>query len=207
MISLIGVPIKESLLCTAIGITMILPGMEQSASYVKQYRDLSPKYAIQDNDLESDSGSLYNDEKLLSSGFYFDTNDLLKFSNNSPSSTYIRTEGVQLNFNKDNELISNLVMRLFELVREDDDYSDNASEFITSQFKVSETIGIEIIKTAVRKDCYRYAKDIITAVRGSDINYFQKWFKDLLIEGVTYSSFKTYFQNIYDLYKDSFDAI
>lgn len=205
MNSLINSSIKEPLL--AIGITMILSGIAQSGSYVKQFSDLYPKYAIQDTVLESNSGSLHNEELLSDSEYYFDVNDTVKYGNNSLSSTYIRTEGLQLNSSNSYELINGLVTRLLELIREDDDYSYNASEFITKQFEESETIGIEIIKTAVKKDAYRYSRDVITAVRASDINYFQKWFKDLLIEGIERSSLKNYFQNIYDLYKDSFDAI
>ncbi|HIS35023.1 TPA: hypothetical protein IAC10_00125 [Candidatus Scatousia excrementigallinarum] len=205
MNSLICKSIKEPLL--VIGISMGLSGIAQSDFYIKSFSDPFPKYAIQDTVSESNSASIHNEESLSYSEYYFDVNDSVKYGNNLLSSTYIRTEGLQLNFSNSYELINGLVARLLELISEDDDYSYNASEFITKQFEESETIGIEIIKTAVKKDDYRYSRDVITAVRASDIDYFQKWFKDLLIEGMARPSLKNYFQNIYDLYKDSFDAI
>ena len=199
---------KLPILAAAIGLLAYAPVESHDVSTQQDYNNNFSLYAIVDyiDSITNNEDSSRENTPSNLNLYLFDI-DSSYYVNNFLSSTYIRTEGFELNSINDHELINELVLHLLELIREDDDYSYNASKFITKQFEESETIGIEIIKTAVKKNAYRYARDVITAVRAANINYFQKWFKDLLIEGMARSSLKNYFQNIYELYKDSFDAI
>lgn len=102
-------------------------------------------------------------------------------------------------------LIEQFIERLHNQCEYADDYS--ASEFLTEQYNKDETICIGIIYYSFKKDSYIYAMDVINAVRASDINYFQKWFKDLLLEGKKIPKLKRGIEYLYDLYRDTFDSI
>ena len=99
-----------------------------------------------------------------------------------------------------------LDMHFILLLKEDnDEYA--ASDFLSEQYKLNPTNCINLIGRVFVKDSYRYAKDVIKAIRFSEIPYIMSWFKELLLKATDVQHLKKYISNIYDLYKEALDAI
>ena len=99
-----------------------------------------------------------------------------------------------------------LDMHFILLLKEDnDEYA--ASDFLSEQYKLNPTNCINLIGRVFVKDSYRYAKDVIKAIRFSEIPYIMSWFKELLLKAADVHHLKKYISNIYDLYKEALDAI
>ena len=87
-----------------------------------------------------------------------------------------------------------------------DDYS--ASEFLTQEYKENEVICVGIIYFTFRKDNYLYARDVLYAIKFSDIPYLQQeWYKKILLEGMQVEKIKNTFSKEYDLYKEILDKV
>ena len=190
----------------AAGFSIFVPVGNHDTPAIRKYENNEfQQYAIVDYiDAKTDSGILPQVANFLNSKFSFVNIDFLEIGNSLLGSTYIETEGLPVTYHGNNEKILN---RLIFLLQEDDDNSYNASDFLSEQFNLNSKSCIEIIKNAFRKDSFRYARDVVTAIRFSDINYFQSWFIALLNEGLDQPQLKNYIKNFYNLYKETFDKL
>ena len=206
MISSSNPTLKLPILAAAIGLLAYAPVESHDVSTQQDYNNNFPLYAIVDYiDSITNREDSSRENALSNFKLYLSDIDSSYYVNNFLSSTYIETEELQVN-KHDNNFLS-LVNRFIALLNEDDDNSYYSSNFLTENFKLNETACIKMIQTAFRKTDYIYAKDVITAVRFSEINYFQPWFKNLLEEGLAQKKLKRYINNLLDLYKETFDAL
>lgn len=197
---------KLPILAAAIGLLAYAPVENQDVSTQQDCNNFS-LYAIVDyidsitNREDSSRENVLSNFKL-----YISDIDSSCYVNNFLSSTYIETEESQV-IKHNNDFFNGLLNRFIALLNEDDENSYYSSNFLTENFKLNETACIEVIQTAFRKTDYIYAKDVITAVRFSEINYFQPWFKNLLEEGLAQKKLRRYINNLLDLYKEIFDTL
>ncbi len=196
-----------ALFFVAIGLLTYAPVESNDVSAIQQSNNCFSIYTTVDL-IDSITNSNESTGKNNSFNFkvYLSDIDALSHGDNFLSSTYIETEEQQV-IDHRNEVFDNLLNQFIVLLKEDDDNSYNASEFLSMHYNLNRPVCIKIIQTAFRKAKYIYAKDVITAVRFSDINYFQPWFKDLLEEGLTHPHLKNYINNFLNLYKETFDSL
>lgn len=100
----------------------------------------------------------------------------------------------------------NHFLSLIQFDREDDDSFD-ASRFIDYHYENNRDICIDILKAAFKTQSYRYAREVISAIRFSNINYMQEWFKELLSDGEKQPELNEYMLALFELFKEELDAL
>lgn len=129
-------------------------------------------------------------------------NDALDYSENDTN-----INNVMLNLALRDYELNVLVNKFLSFAHDDDDSEFADSDFLTEQYSIDPKMCIELIKRAFSFDSYRYANEVLIAVRFSEINYLQRWFKDILIEGLKISNVKSSAKKLYELYKNTFDKL
>ena len=95
----------------------------------------------------------------------------------------------------------NQFISLIQSDREDDS-SFESSRFIDSQYDEDPDRCIKIIQSAFRMESYRYAGEVISAIRFSNIDYIQAWFKKLLVDGRHQPKLRDYIDALWELYRE-----
>lgn len=95
----------------------------------------------------------------------------------------------------------------FILLLKDGEENYEASDFLSEQYRLNPTNCVNFINRIFVKDSYRYAKDVIKAIRFSEIPYLSPWFKELLIKAANIQHLKNYANDVFNLYKEALEAI
>lgn len=64
-----------------------------------------------------------------------------------------------------------------------------------------------MIEKAFSIQSYRYAREVISAIRFSGLYYLDSWFKDLLLEGRRQPELASYISSLFDLYREELNAL
>lgn len=123
------------------------------------------------------------------------------------SAAYFCTEGENMPDYIKYDYLHDLINEFISIIRFEDDDDYTSSEFLSEKYETDSSLCIELIKKAIEFDSYKYAKEILTAIRFSDINYFDKWFKNILIDCMHVEKIKNVANNFYLLYEETFDII
>lgn len=124
------------------------------------------------------------------------------------SSLHINRDEMEILINSSNTHDSNVdqYIVLLQLDKEDDE-SFESSRFIDKQYSLNDNDCVKMIQKAFRTNSYKFAKDVISSIRFSDINYLQIWFKELLLEGRRQPKFADYFNDLLGLYREDLEVL
>lgn len=103
-----------------------------------------------------------------------------------------------------------IIETLTELVKQQSNLEAEeypASDYINEQYDRNDVICIYALYSVFKADNYKLAKDVINAIRFSDIPYVTDWFKYFLLEGMEVESCKGFMAEVYDLYHEKFSEI
>ncbi len=122
------------------------------------------------------------------------------------ASTYTNTGAEKSlgTFNDYDERVNSLILQLKE---DEENETFFASDYITNLFSQDRAIGILVLNKAFSMESYKYATLVIDAIRLSDVDFLQKWFKALLNIGMKEQEHREYMGEIYELYEEELEAL
>lgn len=82
-----------------------------------------------------------------------------------------------------------------------------ASDYINEQYARNDVICIYALYSVFKADNYKLAKDVVNAIRFSDIPYLTDWFKHFLLDGMKIESCGEFMSEVYNLYHGELSEI
>lgn len=151
----------------------------------------------------------YNSSSVVSSSSLLDQIDFFQFMYTGDNSSHINNDEMGSLVSQTLDYSDTKLDEFISLIQSDrdDDDSFEASEFIDEQYALNREGCIKMLRTAFSMQSYRYAREVISAIRFSEIDYLQKWFKDLLIDGKNQPALAKHINALLELYREELDAL
>lgn len=122
------------------------------------------------------------------------------------ASTYTNTgaEASLRTINDYDELVNSLILQLKE---DEENETFFSSDYITNLFSQNSTMCVSVLKKAFSLEEYKYASLVIDAIRLSNADFLQQWFKDLLNTGMQKEEHSVYMKEICELYEEELSKL
>ena len=124
----------------------------------------------------------------------------------SAASTYTNT-GAEISLGTINDYDEHVNSLILQLKEDEENETFFASDYITNMFSQNSAICVLVLEKAFAMESYKYATLVIDAIRLSDVDFLQKWFKNLLNIGMQKQEHSVYMKELYELYAEELKAL
>lgn len=122
------------------------------------------------------------------------------------ASTYTNmgAEASLAKINNEYKCVNSLILQLKE---DEENETFLASDYITNLYFQNEAMCVSVLKKAFSLEEYKYAPLVVDAIRLSEADFLQQWFKDLLIKGMQKQEHRIYMEEICELYEEELKTL
>lgn len=120
--------------------------------------------------------------------------------------TYTNT-GAEVSLETINDYDEHVNSLVLQMKEDEENETFFASDFITNLFSQDSTMCVSVLNKAFALQSYKYATWVIDAIRLSDVDFLQQWFKNLLIKGMQQKEHSVYMKDIYELYEKELETL
>lgn len=137
---------------------------------------------------------------------------IFEFIKNSSDNDFINSlvettlERISSKFYIKQDKISSLFSSMWSAFSEHKDIEEIA-DMLNDLYSIDSEFCISAIRSLFAADDFCYVKELLNAVRFSDIPYFTSWFKRLLQTAMMFPQYRHFAENFYNLYKEKFDEV